>query len=46
MSSRYALDVLGYSYNTMAFNNELLKVIFWLILKIALVQIIACNLAI
>jgi hypothetical protein len=36
MSSRYVLYILGYPYDTMILNKELLKFAFWLILKIIL----------
>jgi len=44
MSSRYALYKLGYSYDTMAINNKLQWFISLLILNIALVRIVICNL--
>jgi hypothetical protein len=36
MSSRYVLYMLGYPYDTMILNKELLEFAFWLILKIIL----------
>jgi len=40
MSSRYALCILGYPYDTKIFNKELLEFKFWLILKIIEVRIV------
>lgn len=46
MSSRYAPYGLGYSYDTMVFTMSNLNLYFGQSLKITLVRIRACNLAI
>jgi hypothetical protein len=40
MSSRYALCILGYPYDTKILDKELLEFKFWLILKIIKVRIV------